>query len=210
MTYPIKYVKSDIFWTLFLYAGYIKPCNGAKSGKFQAELVNMEVKNVFSRYAENWFNDRQPSISESILEFVRHLLEGDTGAVSAALNDEILNNPSSFDLTRENSYHMFVYGMLLAVSGNYIVYSNQEAGKGRADCLIRPIDKSRSAVIVEFKHFKKDPPAGLIEEARSGLRQIYEKAYVHGLKREGYERVFKYGIAFHKKHCEVAMESEAL
>ena len=68
----------------------------------------------------------------------------------------------------------------------------------------------KSAVVVEFKHVKKDPPGGLMEEALSGLRQIDEKAYVHGLRREGYERIFKYGIAFHKKQCEVAMESDSI
>ena len=41
--------------------------------------------------------------------------------------------------------------------------------------------------------------------ARKGLEQIGEKAYVYNLKREGYGRIYKYGIAFHKKSCEVAM-----
>ena len=47
---------------------------------------------------------------------------------------------------------------------------------------------------------------GYEEEAQKGLKQIEEKAYIHNLKQEGYERVYKYGIAFHKKNCEVAME----
>ena len=69
-----------------------------------------------------------------------------------------------------------------------------------------PLDKSKSAVIVEFKHVRK-PPADLKKEALQGLKQIEEKAYFHSLQQEGYTRIFAYGIAFHKKTCEVAMES---
>ena len=61
-------------------------------------------------------------------------------------------------------------------------------------------------MIVEFKHVRK-PPADLKSEALKGLEQIEEKVYSHTLKKEGYERIFKYGIAFHKKNCEVAMEN---
>ena len=208
ITYPIKYVKSDTFWSLFLYAGYIKPCNGAKAGKFKAELVNMEVRNIFTRYSERWLAEERPSASEAILEFVGRLLNGDAEGVRAALNDDLLNNPSCHDFKMENSYHMFIYGMLMAVSGNYVVQSNRESGKVRSDCVIKPLDKSKGAVIVEFKHVKKLPPDGLAREAEEGLRQIEEKGYAHGLKSEGYGRIIKYGIAFHQKNCEVAMEEE--
>jgi hypothetical protein len=49
----------------------------------------------------------------------------------------------------------------------------------------------------------------LREEAQKGLKQINEKAYIHTLHKEGYTRIYKYGIAFHKKNCEVAMTSMA-
>ena len=207
ITFPFKYAKSDTFWTMLLNTGYLKPCNGAKKERFAAELVNREVKNMFTRYATNWFNDQQPSISETILDFVEYLLNGDVEAVSATLNDDLLNNPSSHDFIMENSYHMFIYGILYALSGKYLVYSNQEAGKGRSDCVIKPIDKAQSAVIVEFKHVKKVPPGDLNTEAQNALKQIAEKTYIHNLKKEGYERIYKYGIAFHKKTCVVAMEN---
>jgi len=206
ITYPIKYVRSNTFWTMLLNAGYIKPCNGAsKTEKFGAELVNMEVKNIFSRYAEEWFGEQQPAIYRTIVEFVEYLLHGDAEGVSKTLNEELLNNPSCHDFKEENSYHMFIYGILLAVSGKYTVFSNPESGKGRSDCLIKPIDKEQYAVVIEFKH-ERDETCDLKEEAQKGLKQIEEKAYIHNLKKEGYERIFKYGIAFHKKTCEVAME----
>jgi len=207
ITYPIKYVHSDTFWTMLLNAGYLKPCNGvtARAEKFGAELVNMEVKNIFSRYAEEWFKEQQPSISRTIVAFVEDLLKGDAEGVSAILNNELLNNPSCHDFKEENSYHMFIYGILLAVSGKYTVYSNVESGKGRSDCLIKPVDKEQYAVVIEFKHCR-DEARDLKDEARKGLKQIEEKAYIQHLKKEGYQRFYTYGIAFHKKKCEVAME----
>jgi len=47
----------------------------------------------------------------------------------------------------------------------------------------------------------------LKEEARKGLEQIEQKAYAHNLKREGYSNILTYAIAFHKKTCEVIMET---
>ncbi|MCL2046559.1 MAG: ATP-binding protein [Oscillospiraceae bacterium] len=205
ITYPIKYVGTNTFWTLLLHAGYLKPCNGANGAIFEAELVNMEVKDTFSRYAMEWLREERETVSDSIQEFVSCLLNGDADGVSRTLNDDILHNPSSFDLVKENSYHMFIYGMLLAASNSYTVRSNQESGKGRADCLIKPNDKTQAAVVVEFKHLRDDQATAMKEEAQKALEQIEEKAYIHTLKQEGYTRVYKYAIAFNKKTCEVVM-----
>ena len=204
ITYPIKYTSSNTFWTLLLHAGYLKPCNGAKGSWFEAELVNMEVSDTFSFYAKEWLMEERAALSEPIQEFVGCLLSGDAEGVARTMNEDLLNNPSSFDLIKENSYHMFIYGMLLAASNNYTVHSNQESGKGRADCLIKPKDKSAAAVVVELKHLKSEP-LDLKEEARKGLEQIEEKAYTRSLKAEGYGRIHRFGIAFYKKTCEVAM-----
>ena len=211
-TYPIEYESSNTFWSLFLSAGYIKPCNGAKSEKFQAELVNMEIINTFSRNAKSWLEKKQTTIAENIKEFVECLLKGDAIGVQTILNDELLNNPSCHDFKAENSYHMFIFGILLAVSRDYVVYSNPESGKGRSDCLIKPHDKDKYVVVLEFKHLKalsmmNEFGGDLKEEAHKGLEQINEKAYIHNLHNEGYTKIYKYSIAFYKKNCEVVMET---
>ncbi|MCL2158255.1 MAG: ATP-binding protein [Oscillospiraceae bacterium] len=207
ITYPVEYKNSSAFWTLLLNAGYIKPCNGKKTDSFGAELVNMEIKNIFSRCAKKWLETQEPSISKAVRAFVGCLLKGDACGVKNTLNDELLNNPSCHDFKEENSYHMFVFGILLAVSGDYTVLSNAESGKGRSDCLIKPLDKEKHAVLIEFKH-KSENGKNLKAEAQRALRQIDEKAYVHGLNQEGYRRVYRYGIAFHMKNCDVALETD--
>jgi hypothetical protein len=207
ITYPIRFVNDDMFWSLLLNTGYIKPCVGASGNVFYAELVNREVKNIFADCIKTWFIREENAIHKTIQAFVDYLLKGDAAGVSATLNKELLNNPSCHDFKEENSYHMFIYGILLAVSGNYTVYSNLESGKGRSDCLIKPVDKEKYAVVIEFKH-KSEEGADLREEAQKGLKQIDEKSYIHHLHQEGYSRIYKYGIAFHKKNCEVAMVAD--
>jgi hypothetical protein len=203
--YPILYKNDNIFWSMLLNAGYLKPSAGSTGDTFYAELVNKEVKNIFADCIDFWFINQENETPKIIKEFVNYLLIGDEKGVSDTLNKELLNNPSCHDFKEENSYHMFIYGILLAVSGDYIVYSNPESGKGRSDCLIKPIDKEKYAIVIEFKH-KSEEGKDLKEETQKGLKQIEEKAYIHNLKREGYERIIKYSIAFHKKTCEVAME----
>jgi len=208
ITYPIKYASTNTFWTLLLHAGYLKPCNGAKGSWFAAELVNMEVKDTFTRYAAEWLMEERVTVYDSIREFVAYLLNGNLEGIESALNDDILNNPSSFDLIQENSYHMFIYGMLLSLSGNYTVHSNHESGKGRSDCMIKPTDKNAAAVVLEFKHIKEDS-LDLKAEAQKGMEQINEMEYISSLQQDGYTRIFKYAIAFRKKTCEVVMEHES-
>ena len=205
ITYPTEYKKTNAFWNLLLNAGYIKPVNGARGGRFDAEIVNMEVMDMFAQYANEWFEKEQPYIADAISKFATCLLEGDAEGVSAVLNDNLLNNPSCHDFKEENSYHMFIFGMLLASAGSYTVYSNPESGKGRADVLLKPTDKNKPAAAIDFKHRGNDG-LNLKQEAQKGLEQINEKSYVHNLKQEGYKKIYKYGIAFHKKSCELVME----
>ena len=205
ITYPITYNNNNAFWSLLLNAGYLKPCAGSSGDDFEDELVNREVKTYFAECIEYWFKGEQRAIHETIQEFVGYLLGGDAGAVARTLNDDLLNNPSCHDFKEENSYHMFIYGILLAVSRDYVVLYNQESGKGRSDCIIKPDDKSKNVVVVEFKHVRGEPQ-DLKQEAEKGIKQIEEKEFAHNLKNEGYGSILLYGIAFHKKSCEVAMK----
>ncbi|MCL2073728.1 MAG: ATP-binding protein [Marinilabiliaceae bacterium] len=232
--YPISYKNDNIFWSMLLNAGYIKPCAGATGNRFFAELVNSEVKNALADSIEYWFDIQENQTPKVIKQFVTCLLNGDKEGVSETLNKELLNNPSCHDFKEENSYHMFIFGILLALSNDYIVYSNPESGKGRSDCLIKPNDKEKFAVVAEFKHCSDEPVCSSTEpecssienassstkparstakikeilkkEAQIGLKQIEDKVYIHNLKKEGYKKIYKYGIAFHKKTCVVEME----
>ena len=208
--FPINLEDDDAFWSILFNTGYLKPCIGSSGNSFLAELVNMEVHDLFKSCINRWFRRSKLGIHQTVQEFVDCLFSGDAEGVSRVLNEELLINPSYHDYKEENSYHMFIFGILIAASGYryfdnkfYTVYSNRESGKGRSDCLIKPVDKNNYAVIIEFKHLKKEG-FDLSEVAEEGLKQIEEKSYIHTLKQEGYEKVYKFSIAFYQKTCAVA------
>ena len=117
------------------------------------------------------------------------------------------NTISLFDIKgqakdRENSYHLFLAGLLIG-NAEWLVRSNREAGDGFAD------------IIVETD----DPAAGLVIELKSviaiteldsacarALQQIHERHYDEYLRDEGREDIWVYGIAFYKKRCRVMAE----
>ena len=86
-----------------------------------------------------------------------------------------------------------------------MIRSNREEYKGRADCTMRPHDKTKAAVVIEFKHVKDKDAAEdvIVQSAIEGLKQIKEKSYAADMKVEGYTTVYEYGIAFNGKYCVV-------
>ena len=68
---------------------------------------------------------------------------------------------------------------------------------------MRPEDKAKAAVVIEFKHIKvsKATKAKIKAAAQAALKQIVEKGYTGELEAEGYRKILKYGIAFNGKYC---------
>lgn len=58
-------------------------------------------------------------------------------------------------------------------------------------------------MIIEIKVAKTYQ--GLEEKCSEALRQIEEQKYEAALRREGYQKILKYGVAFYKKECMVKM-----
>ena len=74
--YPISYKSDDIFWSMLLNTGYIKPCAGSTQGEFYAELVNHEVKNVLGDSIKYWFDYQEKQTPKVIQQFVTCFLNG--------------------------------------------------------------------------------------------------------------------------------------
>ena len=104
----------------------------------------------------------------------------------------------SFYDYQESYYHGFLAGMLKNI-GNYIVVSNRESGNGRPDLLLKYPSVRGKAVILEVK------VAGTYQELEQkcaeALQQIEHQKYEESLRREGYQDILKYGVAFYKKEC---------
>lgn len=86
-----------------------------------------------------------------------------------------------------------------------MIRSNREERDGGADCTMRPHNKGKAAIVIEFKHVKKEDATEeqIASAAEEGLKQIREKCYIADMKVEGYTAIYEYGIAFSSKSCVV-------
>ena len=208
ITHPIRYQKSNAIWTLLLNAGYLKirdVLSDALIPEYTAVLVNNEVKEAFRYCIWEWISESEEVFAEGLTDFIKALTSGDGKGMETALNEGLLYSPSYYDMISENSFHMFILGILQVVGGTYMIRSNREEYKGRADCTMRPHDKNKAVVVIEFKHVKDKDAAEdmIVQSAIEGLKQIREKSYAADMKVEGYTTVYEYGIAFSGKYCVV-------
>jgi len=121
----------------------------------------------------------------------------------------LLKNSVSFrDLKEENSYHLFVMGMVAIMYENYYIKSNYESGDGIPDLVLKPKNKKDTAFIFEFKYSRAKDSKNLKTTAKSAVKQINDRNYAERLKYEGYENITKIGMGFRKKDVEVAIETE--
>lgn len=80
------------------------------------------------------------------------------------------------------------------------ILSNVESGEGFGDILIETPE--RIGVVIEVKYAEG---ANLDRACQEALAQITRNHYEAYLKEDGMKTIVRYGIAFHKKHCQVVM-----
>ena len=104
---------------------------------------------------------------------------------------------------RESFYHGVLLG-LLSHREEWAVISNAESGDGYSDILIE--DESRAVgMVIELKYSED---GDLEKSCREALRQIEQLKYETRLWQDGMETIFKYGIACHKKRCQILLQRD--
>ena len=200
ITYEDMQSTQDNLWNFLFFTGYLK-----KLREFQEEeniyiemtIPNREVRYIYKNTVLHWFEEKTEK--KELSPLYESILNGDDEKMAEILSENLMETISFYDY-QESYYHGFLAGMLKNI-GNYIVLSNREAGNGRPDIVLKYPSIRGKAVIIEIK------VAGSWKELKKkcteALKQIEEKDYEAELRREGYQNIMKYGVAFYKKECMV-------
>ncbi len=204
IVYPEVDQDHELIWSVLLFTGYLTYTHYTINGQIKCNLIipNEEIYILYSKLIQKIFTDSITGGNAHHL--LKALTEGNTKAFELLLKSFVLNSMSVYDISSsepESSYHLFVLGLLVMLSEHYEVTSNRESGLGRYDILITPKEKSKPAIVIEFKKVWNDT---IIEKAaQKALDQIIDKKYAQGLYDQGYDNIIAYGIAFKGKDVAV-------
>lgn len=206
---------SKNIWNLFFHSGYLTLGKKIEDdGMCYLKIPNEEILKMFSEmFIEIYFEDY-----EKFLYMSNALREGNISDFEKYLKEVLLENVGIFDVSgvyKEQFYHGLILGIILILKNEYEITSNNFAGKGRYDLLLKPknLEKRKEGIILELKvvnameNLSEDKIFEKLEnECDIALQQIEEKEYASILKNSGVENVLKIGIVFFGKEVAVKFD----
>lgn len=206
LTYPEIDEEPEYLWSVLFTTGYLTQRGMNEDGEYELAIPNREICSIFKEKIDKWFSDRIKNDTDGLKVFAEAIMNGDTAGIQAYLNDCMEDSISFQDggmlKLRENFYHGMLLGML-KTNKCWRVRSNREAGEGRSDIIIEPVQKRKNdyAVIIELKYAKEEKQLEI--KAVEALEQIKKRHYddYFGVNRPS--DIKHYGIAFFKKKCRV-------
>ena len=184
-------------WELLLFSGYLTVDKKIDEDVYSLRLPNKEIRKFF----KNEFIDITFGVSE-FRKTMETLKNNKIEEFEKNLQNILLKSTSYMDGKNENFYHGLFLGMSFYLDNKYSVKSNREAGLGRYDVLIEPINKKERAFILEFK--VTDSEKNLEKFSKKALEQIINKKYNIELIKKGIKDITYIGIAFYKKQLRIS------
>lgn len=209
--YPQIQRNPSSIYSFLLVTGYLKTVSNDQSfgGDYMCEVAipNKEISYVYSREILSQFEQIIPP--SSAISIQEALYTMDIPALKSRLGDMLLHTISFHDASNETFYHGLVLGICAMMDNRYHVTSNREAGNGRFDIQMFPLNKKLPGILVELKAGKDCTDVQLEALAKEALDQMEDRHYDAELKAYGIKVILKYGISFSGKNVCVKAEEIA-
>ena len=205
ITYKELYSNIDNLWSTLFMTGYLTQRGKEMDGRYHLAIPNREICNIIVERVLALFRKDVSKNAKLLNGFCNAMLESDSATVEQLLTeymDTTISIRDSFVKSlRENFYH----GLLIGIFGyrdGWKATSNKESGDGFSDILIEVNENdSRMGIVLELKYSKSEK--ALDKDCQAALKQITDKNYEQALRKNGYQNILKYGIAFYHKKCRV-------
>ena len=96
------------------------------------------------------------------------------------------------------------------MDNSYRITSNREAGDGRFDIQMLPLNKRLPGILIELKAGKDRSETQLEDLANVALQQINDRSYSAEMQALGIKSIIKYGLAFSGKSARIAAEKQTI
>ena len=162
------YSRDDVF-TYLIHLGYL----AYDEAEQQCYIPNREIHAEWRKAIEN--NDdyaETDKIIKASKQLVNDTIDMNESAVAEALDTAHIHVSSSRNYNNEYSLHAAIYLSYIYAINNYIIAKELPTGKGFADIVYIPFDKTRAALVVELK---------VNQSPDTALNQIKQKKYFASL-----------------------------
>lgn len=196
-------------YSFLLVTGYLKTItnNQTFGGDYICEvaLPNKEISYVYSKEILSQFENMIPQSITSAIQTAIYTM--DISKLKELLEKFLLQTVSFHDAANETFYHGLILGLCAMLNNQYRLTSNREAGNGRFDIQMLPLNKLLPGILIELKAGKDCTEEQLNRLADAALKQINDKQYDADMVAQGVTEILQYGIAFSgKKACVRAEE----
>lgn len=210
VTYPQLQSDPSSIYSFLLVTGYLKVQDldpnflGGYMG--WVSLPNKEISFVYSKEILSQLESIIPRAAAIGIQ--EAIYKADTDELRRKLEAFLLQTISSHDAASEAFYHGLILGLCAMLDDRHRITSNREAGLGRYDIQMQPLNRKLPGILIELKAGKDCSESQLEELARTALQQINDRNYAVELHALGVQTVLKYGIAFCGKNVRICAETE--
>ena len=206
--YPQIQNNPSSVYSFLLVAGYLKAVRYdqpyGEDYMCEVALPNKEISFVYSKEILSQLESVIPRASAIGIQ--EAIYKMDVDELQTKLAEFLMETISFHDAASEAFYHGLVLGLCAMLDDRYRITSNREAGEGRFDIQMFPLNQRLPGILIELKSGKDCSEAQLEELAQTALQQIHDRAYGTELMSRDIPSILKYGIAFSGKKVSIAAD----